>query len=238
MTMLFPGRHLCGRLFPNDLAAFVDRSYREKGIELRPNLRVTGIEGRGVRYEVSASPVDDRSRSEQLEADIVVAGIGVTPNVDLVVQAGLVVADGIVVDEGLRTSNRDIFAAGDVASFSCPALGRRIRVEHEDNDTTMGYAAGEAMTGSPIRYEHLPSFSSDLFDLGYEAAGDLDSALETVADWREPLRKGIVYYLRDGSPVGVLLWNVWDELPFARAIISEKRPVDGLIPRASEVRPR
>jgi hypothetical protein len=72
----------------------------------------------------------------------------------------------------------------------------------------------------------LPFFYSDLFDLGYEAVGETDSRLETVADWSEPNRKGVVYYLRDGRVRGVLLWNVWERVDLARELIAEPGPIE------------
>ena len=78
---------------------------------------------------------------------------------------------------------------------------------------------------SPSRYDHLPFFYSDLFELGYEAVGELDSRLETVADWKEPYREGVVYYLRDGRVRGVLLWNVWEQVDAARQLDRRARPV-------------
>jgi hypothetical protein len=102
----------------------------------------------------------------------------------------------------------------------------RLRVEHEDNANTMGAAAGRAMagkgTGGP--YTHLPFFYSDLFALGYEAVGELDPRLETVSDWKEPFREGVVYYLKNGRVRGVLLWNTWGQVDAARALIAEPGP--------------
>ena len=109
-----------------------------------------------------------------------------TPNVEMARSRGLKVENGIVVDEFLRTSDPNIYAAGDVANFFSPALGNRLRVEHEDNANTMGRHAGSVMAGKAEPYNHLPFFYSDLFDLGYEAVGELDSGLETFADWKEP----------------------------------------------------
>lgn len=152
------------------------------------------------------------------------AGIGTVPNTDLASAAGLSVENGIEVDERLRTSHPDVFAAGDVASFVAPALGKRIRVEHEDNAVTMGRAAGRSMAGDPSPYTHLPFFYSDLFEMGYEAVGELDPRGELVADWKEPLRKGVVYYLSAGRVRGVLLWNTWDQVDAARALIAQPGP--------------
>jgi hypothetical protein len=94
-----------------------------------------------------------------------------------------------------------------------------MRVEHEDNAKRMGRAAGRAMAGDPAPYGHLPYFYSDLFDLGYEAVGEVDARLDTVADWAEPYRRGVVYFVRDARVRGVLLWNVWDRADAARELI-------------------
>jgi NADPH-dependent 2,4-dienoyl-CoA reductase/sulfur reductase-like enzyme len=160
----------------------------------------------------------------EVVADGVVAGIGIQPNVELAQAAGLEVDNGIRVDASLRTSRPDIYAAGDVANFYNPALDQRLRVEHEDNANTMGRLAGQAMAGRTVIYDHLPYFYSDLFELGYEAVGEVDSQLETVADWKEPYREGVVYYLRDGRMRGVLLWNVWEQVDAARKLIAERGP--------------
>jgi len=153
-----------------------------------------------------------------------VAGLGITPNTALAAAAGLAVDDGIVVDRLLRTSHPAIYAAGDAARFYNPALDRQLRVEHEDNANSMGRQAGRNMAGKEEPYDHLPFFYSDLFDLGYEAVGDLDARLDLVADWQEPFREGVIYYLRDGRVRGVLLWNVWGQVDAARELIAAREP--------------
>jgi len=164
------------------------------------------------------------SSDREVVLDGVAAGIGIQPNVELAGMAGLEVGNGILVDQFLRTNHPDIFSAGDVASFYNPALGKRIRVEHEDNALTMGRLAGRNMAGELEPYHHLPFFYSDLFELGYEAVGELDARLETVADWRDPFKEGVVYYLSEGRVRGVLLWNVWERVGAARALIAEPGP--------------
>jgi hypothetical protein len=118
------------------------------------------------------------------------------PNVELAQQGGLTVENGIRVDQFLRTSDPDINAAGDVANFPNAALGTRIRVEQEDNANSMGQHAGRNLAGVAAPYHHLPFFYSDLCELGYEAVGAWDVRHETVADWKEPFRKGVVYSLK------------------------------------------
>lgn len=224
VTMVFPGAGIGERIFPPDLARHLNASFQERGVNVRHGVSATGIEERGETLLLQTTDGD-------FPVDGVVAGIGTEPNVELARAAGLVVDDGIAVDRFLRASHPDIYAAGDVASFPVTALGDRRRIEHEDNALTMGRHAGRAMAGEHRPYNHLPFFYSDLFDLGYEAVGDLDPSLETVADWREPFRDGVVTYRRDGRVRGVLLWNVWDRVDVARAVIAGERPADDLLDR-------
>jgi NADPH-dependent 2,4-dienoyl-CoA reductase/sulfur reductase-like enzyme len=156
--------------------------------------------------------------------DAVIAGIGIEPNIELAESIGLTTENGIVVDEFLRTSKPEIYAAGDVAAFHNPALGKRMRVEHEDNANTMGRTAGRNMAGKSEPYNHLPFFYSDMFELGYEAVGEVDSRLETFAHWKRPDKEGVIYYLKDGRVRGVLLWNVWEQVDAARKLIAASGP--------------
>lgn len=221
VVMIVPEQGLGARVFPADLAAFLVDYYKKKGVETRIGEGMTGLEDRGSRgIAIKTTTVG----GTEVTADLAVAGLGIVPNVDLAQQAGAKIDNGVVVDEHLRTSVRDIFAAGDVANFYNPALDMRLRVEHEDNANTMGRAAGRAMAGSDEPYNHLPFFYSDLFELGYEAVGELDSRLETFSDWKQPFREGVVYYLKAGRVRGVLLWNTWNQVDAARALIAEKGP--------------
>ena len=219
VTMVFPDQGIGARVFPADLSAFLVDDYREKGVRV-----LAGEKVKGVRRDAGRAVVETES-GQRLTADAVVAGLGIVPNVELAARAGLAVEDGVLVDERLRAGHPHVYAAGDVARFMAPALEKRIRVEHEDNAVTMGRHAGRSMAGDETPYEHLPFFYSDLFELGYEAVGDTDSRLETVADWRDPFREGVVYYLDGGRVRGVLLWNVWGQVDAARVLIAEKKRV-------------
>jgi len=221
VVMAFPGEGIGSHMFPADLSRFLNDYYGQKGVEVLAAARVTGWE---LRQGKPVLKTESAQGDREVSADAVVAGIGIQPNVDLAKAAGLEVDNGIRVDRGLRTSQADIYAAGDVANFYNPALDQRLRVEHEDNANTMGRAAGQAMAGRAVSYDHLPFFYSDLFDLGYEAVGEVDARLETVADWKELYRKGVIYYLRGGRVRGVLLWNVWEQVDSARKLIAEAGP--------------
>jgi NADPH-dependent 2,4-dienoyl-CoA reductase/sulfur reductase-like enzyme len=220
VVMAFPGTGIGSRLFPADLTTFLNNFYRQKGVEVLPGERVTGWEIRNGKPLLKTHS-EETTPDREIVADAVVAGIGIQPNVELAQAAGLKIDNGIQVDRGLRTSRSDIYAAGDVANFYNPALDQRLRVEHEDNANTMGRLAGQAMAGRSVSYDHLPFFYSDLFELGFEAVGEVDARLETVTDWKEPYREGVVYYLRNHRVRGVLLWNVWDQVDSARKLISD-----------------
>jgi 3-phenylpropionate/trans-cinnamate dioxygenase ferredoxin reductase component len=206
VTMVFPEEGIGWRTFPPHLARSLADYYREKGVDVRTEAMFESGEG----------------------FDAVVAGVGIVPRTDLAEAAGLPVEDGIVVDEyGRVDGHEDVFAAGDVARFPIPALGMTGRVEHEDHANSHGRAVGANAGGAAEPYRHLPFFYSDLFDLGYEAVGDLDSRQPTVEMWIEPHRKGVVAYIDAARrPRGFLLWNVWDKVDAARELILAGTAVD------------
>jgi len=233
VVLILPDDAIGANLFPLDLAEFVTAYYRQQGVDVRTGELAMGLERRGDQSVVLTDG------GQEIVVDGVVAGIGLLPNIALAREAGLAVAQGIVVDEQLRTSDPDIFAAGDVAWYPDHTLGRPRRVEHEDNANTMGRHAGRAMAGEQAPYRHLSFFYSDLFDLGYEAVGSLGRGYQTVADWKEPYREGVVYYLRAGLLEGVLLWNVWGQVAAARELLVEVGPFQasdliGRLPQTDE----
>ena len=221
VTIIFPEEAIGTRLFPRDLALSLNDYYRGKGVEVVAGERVGGVERRDGGYRVT---VGDGSA---FESDVVVAGLGIVPRDDLAAAAGQPTDNGIPVDDRARVGGRDdVFAAGDVARFPSRDLGGDVRVEHEDHAKSHGRLVGRNMAGADEPYDHLPFFYSDLFELGYEAVGELDSRLETVAEWAEPYRKGVVCYQdADGRPRGFLLWDVWGKVDSARELVREGAPV-------------
>jgi 3-phenylpropionate/trans-cinnamate dioxygenase ferredoxin reductase subunit len=214
VAIVFPGDGIGAKVFPAELSQFVNDYYREKGVEVLAgeNVSNVGRDSGGFRVETQSG--------KAIEADAVVAGLGILPRTDLAEASGIAVDDGIVVDEHGRVDGRDdVYAAGDVARFPATALGGTRRVEHENNANTHGRYVGENMAGADRPYDYLPFFYSDLFELGYEAIGDTDPRLEMVAEWAEPNRKGVVCYVEDGKPLGFLLWDVWDKVAAARELI-------------------
>ncbi len=179
VTMILREDAISDHIFPKDLANFLNDYYRQKGVEVITGESVASVQKEGDRITVRTGS------GRAFEADGVVAGIGIHPNLDLAKEVGIKVNDGIIVNEHLETSIPDIYAAGDAANFFHSALEKRTRVEHENNAVEMGKVAGRNMAGASEAYTHIPMFYSDLFDLGYEAVGEMSSKMETISDWQE-----------------------------------------------------
>ena len=218
--LLSPTPGIGSRLFPADLALTLSRYYESKGVAIVSGNGLAAVQRVNGRYAVR---LEDGTT---LKVDAVVAGIGIEPNVKLAADAGLATGNGIVVNEFLETSCPGIYAAGDVAEFHNPLLGKRLRVEHEDNARAMGKAAGRNMAGEKTSYDYLPYFYSDLFDLGYEAIGETDPRLETISVWTEPYKKGVIFYLDRHRVRGLVFWNVWDAVPAGRELMAQAGPFD------------
>ncbi len=168
------------------------------------------------------------SSGEELPADTVLIAAGVLPNVDLAAEAGLDVDNGILVDEALRSSDPDIFAAGDVANAFNPLLGRRMRVEHWANALNSGPAAARSMLGQDVSYDRVPYFFSDQYDLGMETAGlpEPGSYDEIVYRGDRAALEFIAFWLSDGAVVAGMNVNVWDVNEDIQALIRSGTPVD------------
>jgi len=213
VTMIFPGRLMLERIFPEALARSIHEQYERRGVRILSEDAPISFARRGDRLAV------DTREGKHLACDSIVVGAGIAPEVALASATGLVVENGIEVSESLESSVPDIYAAGDNANFPYAALGKRMRIEHWDNAVAQGKAAGRNMAGAGKPFDYMPYFYSDLFDFGYEAVGDVSSALETYADWESENETGVVYYLEDGRVRGVMLCNVWGKLDEARALI-------------------
>jgi NADPH-dependent 2,4-dienoyl-CoA reductase/sulfur reductase-like enzyme len=164
----------------------------------------------------------------ELPADVVVVGIGATPNDGLARSAGLEVSNGVVTDAGLRTSDPDIFAAGDVASSYLPLLGRHVRVEHWSNALNGGKAAAKSMLGQQVEYNRVPYFYSDQYDLGMECSG-----LPSPGSYDQVVYRGdrdglefIAFWLNQGHLVAGMNVNVWDVTGDIQSLIRSGKALD------------
>jgi 3-phenylpropionate/trans-cinnamate dioxygenase ferredoxin reductase component len=220
VTMIFPDDSIGYHIYPKRLSAYLNEFYESKGVRVLSKSSVVNISKSNLKYIIKTSD------GEELKFDGVVAGIGIIPNIEIAKSAGLETNKGIVVNELLQTSHPDIFAAGDVAEFYNPHLNRKMRVEHEDNANKTGETAGINMAGGNSVYNHLPFFYSDLFELGYEAVGELNPEYKIIEDWKDEFKEGIIYYLKENEIRGVLLWNTWGQVDAARNLIAEKKHWD------------
>jgi len=217
VTVLVRGSYLCEQIFSQSLATAIQDEYIKRGVKIFTQDNPASIQKRNNHL------VTKTKEGKEISSDVVIAGIGIEPEVQLAKSAGLVVSNGIVVNEFLQTSSPDIYAAGDNANFPYSALNRRMRIEHWDNAINQGKAAGLNMAGSHTAYTYMPYFFSDLFDFGYEAVGLVGSKLETVADWQKENNTGVVYYLEDGFVRGIMCCNVWEKVDAARELIKKNQ---------------
>ncbi|MFE0510794.1 NAD(P)/FAD-dependent oxidoreductase [Streptomyces sp. NPDC058964] len=186
--------------------------HREHGVRFRFGARLTEIVGQDGM--VLAVRTDD---GEEHPAHAVLAAIGAAPRTGLAEAAGLDIADrahggGIAVDERLRTSDPDIHAAGDVASFPHALFDTRLRVEHWANALNGGPAAARAMLGRDVTYDRVPYFFTDQYDLGMEYSGwaPPDSYDEVVIRGDAGKREFIAFWLKEGRVLAGMNVNVWD----------------------------
>ncbi|OIJ66263.1 NAD(P)/FAD-dependent oxidoreductase [Streptomyces mangrovisoli] len=202
--------------------------HAEHGVRFHFGARLTEITGRDGM--VLAARTDD---GEEHPAHVVLAAIGAAPRAGLAEAAGLEIADrahggGIAVDERLRTSDPDIFAAGDVAAFPHPLFGTRLRVEHWANALNGGPAAARAMLGRDVTYDRVPYFFSDQYDLGMEYSGwaPPGSYDQVVIRGDAGKREFIAFWVKEGRVLAGMNVNVWDVTEPIQRLIRSAAPVD------------
>jgi 3-phenylpropionate/trans-cinnamate dioxygenase ferredoxin reductase subunit len=194
------------------------------GVDLRGGVRITEISGSGGKAD-GVRLADGR----HVEADVVIVGVGISPNVQLAAAAGLEVDNGVWVNAQLRSSDPDIFAAGDVANAFHPLLGKHVRVEHWANALNQPQTAAKAMLGQDVAYDLVPYFYTDQYDLGMEYAGyvEPDGYDEVVFRGDVEGREFIAFWLGDhGRVLAGMNVNVWDVNDAIQALVRSGQPVD------------
>jgi 3-phenylpropionate/trans-cinnamate dioxygenase ferredoxin reductase component len=203
-------------------ATFADL-HREHGVDLRLGTTVVGFGGEGGR--VSEVRLPD---GIAVPADTVVVGIGVLPNTALADAAGLELAEGgVAVDATLRTSDPDIYAAGDIAAQDHPKYGRRVRIEHWANAKDQGEHVAGNLLGGAAAYEKRPFFFSDQYDLGCEYRGLAEPTRDRLVVRGDlAQREFIAFWLRDGAVAAALNVNAWDDGDALQDLVDSGRLVD------------
>ena len=196
--------------------------HRAHGVDLRTSTGVREILGRDGHVDRVALDTGD-----EIPADLVIVGIGATPNTDLAVGASLAVDNGVLVDEYLRTSNADIYAAGDIANAFHPVFGERVRVEHWANARKQGKAVAESMMGVGKPFDAVPYFFTDQYDLGLEYTGYVNQQGYERVLFRGEKESGefMVFWLRNSTVRAGMGINVWDQMPLVADLITSGRTI-------------
>lgn len=220
VTVLEMMDRVMARVVAAEVSAFYDAVHRDAGVDIRLNTGVVALEGSG---RVNAVVTD---KGDRVAADLVVVGIGIVPNVEVAQAAGLKVDNGVVVDEFCRTSDPNIYAAGDVTNHPNPLMGRNIRLESVQNAVSQGRTAAQAMLGMPEPYGEVPWFWSDQYDLKLQIAGLSEPGDDVVVRGDPATRKFSVIYLRDGKFSAINTINMLKDFLPAKKLIAEGRVVD------------
>ena len=193
------------RLFSPEMSSFFESYYAARGVRLIKSMSVTELRG---DRAVSSAVLKD---GQTVQCDLVVAGIGVQPAIEVVTNSGLEVGDGILVNEFLQTSHPDVFAAGDVANYQDVLFGKRRRVEHWDNAVSQGQYCARSLMGDRTPFRHVPYFFSDVFDLSYEYWGDSSGAEQVVHRGDVSSNSFSVWWLRQERVLAAFTMNRPDE---------------------------
>jgi 3-phenylpropionate/trans-cinnamate dioxygenase ferredoxin reductase component len=224
VTLLEVAETLWTRAVGPQMGRFFEEFLRDRGVDVRVRAKAARIEGDG---KPEAVVLEDGTR---IPAEVVVIGVGVRPATELAEAAGLPIDNGITVDEQLRVTGergQGIWAAGDVARAEHPLFGP-IRIEHWAEALNQGLMAGKNMAGASERYERIPYFFSDQFDLSLSYLGHTSGSSELVVRGEQEVKqpKFVAWYLEAGTPRAALIVNDWDAEDPVREVIRRGQPVE------------
>lgn len=214
VTMLYDEDRMMGHSFPEGLSHTLEENYKAKSVKLIKKDAPSSFHKRDDNKIITTT-----KNGLTVESDLVLVGIGITPETKLAESANLAIEDGIRVDKKLQTSVRNVYAAGDAACAPYGGTKELKRVDHWDNALHQGRIVGLNMIGRNLDYDYMPYFSSSLFDFNYEAVGDIDSSLEIFADWKSENNTGVLYYLKENRVRGVVTCNIAGKIDDARKLI-------------------
>jgi 3-phenylpropionate/trans-cinnamate dioxygenase ferredoxin reductase component len=220
VVMIAPSHVPLGHVLGDEIGEVFRRLHADHGVQLRLGVGVDELRGaQSVEEVVLADGATE-------PADLVVAGIGVTPRTDVAAGSSLAVDNGIVVDQHLETNVPAVYAAGDVANAWHPHYGRHLRVDHWANALNQGTTAGRNVAGWREVYDRLPYFFSDQYDLGLEYVGFGSPSDDLVVRGDLGTREFIAFWHRDGVVSAAMNVNVWDVVEDLKAIVAAQRRVE------------
>ena len=210
-----------------ELSRFYEDEHRKHGVDLRFDAKVDAIDGTGVHLE----------GGDHLPAEIVIVGIGITPAIEPLRAAGAKCGDGVVVDLQCRTSLPDVFAIGDCAAHpNVHAHGRTIRLESIQNANDQAAIVAKTICGKSERYEAIPTFWSNQWDLKLQTIGLSHGHDATVIRGNLSERKFSIAYLREGRVLALDCVNAMKDYVQARALIASGRTFDANALRDKELK--
>lgn len=218
-TVLEAQSHALSRVAGPEIGAFYVGYHRAKGVDVRLGARFAGFEG-GARLEAAVL-----ADGERIPCDVAIVGVGVLPNIELAAQAGIDCANGVRVDEDMRTSNPDVFAAGDLALRPLVHYGREGRLESVHNAIEGGKLAAAAILGLKRPAIEAPWFWSDQFDLKLQTAGLWNGADAFVLRGDPAVAKFAVFYLKEGRVIAVDAVNAAPEYLVGRKLVAASATV-------------
>ena len=204
------------RALGDEMAGYFAELHRTHGVDLRTSTGVDSISGSG--------PFTVAAGGDELEADLVLMGVGAVPNTELAEAAGLTVDNGVVVDERFATSDPDVLAIGDVARAHNTTLGESVRVEHWDNAIKQGKAVAKVLLGQDVVYDWQPYFFTDQYDLGMEYVGYSDPSHDVVVRGDTASGEFIAFWLDGQRLTAGMNVNIWDVNDDIRSLLG--RTVD------------
>ncbi len=220
VIVLETGASLLKRMTPLIVGAEVRRLHERHGVVFRFGARTAAIETAGGEKEILLAD------GEAIRADLVIVGIGATPNIELAVAGGLAVDNGILVDPYGMTSDPDIFAAGDVTNHYNPLFGCHLRLQSWQNAQNQALAVARVLAGIGTPYAEVPWVWSDQYDVNLQYAGMPNPWAENIV--RGSLKDGAfsVFSMVDGCVVSVCAYNAGKDVAVGKRLIVSRLPVD------------
>jgi 3-phenylpropionate/trans-cinnamate dioxygenase ferredoxin reductase subunit len=220
VTVVEMAKRVMSRVVSEQVSSFFETEHRQHGVDLKLEAGLSGFSGNGSVAEVNLSD------GSSIAADLVLIGIGVVPNVELAVDAGLHVDNGIRVDEHCKTSEQNVYAIGDCTNHPNGLLGRQLRLESVHNALEQAKTAACNICGEELTYSQVPWFWSDQYDLKLQIAGISQGYDSTVLRGDPADRAFSCLYLKDGQLIAIDSINSPRDFMQSKALIGNHAVID------------